>query len=74
MYDRNQWIEQLKSRELLIFGAGNIAEEVAYCLQRKPYELKIHGFMVSKKEGNRKEIFGRPVIDIAEGRQNSQRH
>lgn len=68
MYDRNQWIEQLKSRELLIFGAGNIAEEVAYCLQRKPYELKIHGFMVSKKEGNRKEIFGRPVIDIAEGR------
>lgn len=68
MYDRNQWIEQLKSRELLIFGAGNIAEEVAYCLQKKPYELKIHGFMVSKKEGNRKEIFGRPVIDIAEGR------
>ena len=68
MYDRNQWIEQLKSRELLIFGAGNIAEEVAYCLQRKPYELKIRRFMVSKKEGNRKEIFGLPVIDIAEGR------
>ena len=58
MYDRNQWIEQLKSRELLIFGAGNIAEEVAYCLQRKPYELKIHGFMVSKKRGTGRRSSG----------------
>lgn len=69
MYYAKQITEQLKnSKEIVIFGAGNIAEEVAYCLLGKPYELKIAGFMVSEKGKNPDQIFGLPVMDLAEGK------
>ena len=55
MYYAKEVVEQLKnSTEILIFGAGAIAEEAANCLLEKPYELKIAGFLVSDKAKNPK--------------------
>lgn len=69
MYYAKELVEQLQdSKQILIFGAGIVAEEVANCLLEKPYELKIAGFLVSDKAKNPNEMLGIPVFDIAQGK------
>ncbi len=51
------------SPQIILFGAGHMAELAVYCLTREPYRLPIQYCLVSDKEGNPAQIGGVPVID-----------
>lgn len=53
---------------IVIYGAGTIAREVAYCLTREPYNCLIKAFMVTSKVGNPYTLMETPVITIDEGK------
>lgn len=51
------------SEKYFIYGAGNVAREVLYCLRGEPFNLKIEALIVSGTYvGNRREVDGIPVI------------
>lgn len=51
------------SRKTYIYGAGDVAREVGYCLMGDPYNLKIEAFIVSNPDTEEeKSIDGIPVI------------
>lgn len=60
--------ELINSRQLVIFGTGLVAFEVANCLMAEPYHLHIDFFMVSQKEENPDQVMGIPVIDLEAAR------
>lgn len=65
MYYANEVVEELRAGgQLALFGAGQVAFEVANCLMGKPYELKIDYCVVSQTEGNPDSVTGIPVIDL----------
>ena len=47
-----------------IYGAGDVAREVFFCLSKEPYAVSINAFIVSKTSNNSQEIEGIPVISI----------
>lgn len=50
-------------KRYFIYGAGDVAREVLYCLQREPFNLKIEALIVSDAYADSKrEIDGVPVI------------
>lgn len=68
MYYANSIIEKLKIREnIIIYGAGSVANQVANCLMSRPYCFSISVFMVSEMKENPTELLGIKVIDIKEG-------
>ena len=68
MYYANDIVKKLKlSKDIVIYGARIVANQVANCLMSKPYCFSISAFMVSEIEGNPTELLGIKVIDIKEG-------
>ena len=52
-YYANDIIEEMKnSRQLVVFGAGDIAYLVINCLQKEYYQLPVEYCKVSDKKGN----------------------
>ena len=71
MYYARETVEKLKKdRQVVIFGAGLVAREVASCLRDKPYELQVDCFLVSERKENPEKLLGLSVISLkeAEGR------
>ena len=66
--DYKSKIESIRAAKgLYIYGAGHVAESVAYCLMRKPFKCKILAFVVSDvKRATKSEIFNIPVISFRE--------
>lgn len=65
MYYANDVVKRLKEcRQLVIFGAGLVAFEVANCLMGKPYQLHISYFMVSQQYQNPDHMMGISVLDL----------
>ena len=53
----------MADKRYFIYGTGDVAREVIYCLQGDPFNLTIEAFIVSDTyEDNRREIGGIPVI------------
>lgn len=61
---KTKCIERIKSHtSVYIYGAGDVAREVAYCLTSSVYNIKINGFLVSDIQKNEnRTILGRPVL------------
>lgn len=73
MYYAGETVEKLKrNNQIVIFGAGLVAREVASCLGDRPYELQVDCFLVSDQKGNPEKLLGLPVVSLeeAEGRIN----
>jgi hypothetical protein len=51
-------------KNIIVYGAGNIAAMVVNCLQSEFYDMKILCFAVSDKADNQNNINGIPVYDI----------
>lgn len=50
---------------MYIYGAGDVAEQVAYCLLRPPYSKNIKAFLVTSVDrSTRKDINGIPVMAV----------
>ncbi len=65
----SETVEKLmNSQNIIIYGARIVAKEVAECLMREPYNLKIKCFMVSGMEGNPSNLLGLPVITVEHGK------
>ncbi|NBH35540.1 DUF4422 domain-containing protein [Clostridiaceae bacterium] len=64
----------MKEKEIVIFGARFMALGVAACLMGKPYERDIKCFVVGRVEENPSEFLGKPVISIAEARNQLSPH
>lgn len=58
----------IKSDRIVIYGARIVANEVANCLEGKPYNKQIEAFMVTNKTNNPESLMGKPVITIEEGK------
>ncbi len=59
----------LESRSLYIYGAGDVARQVAWCLYNKPFCKKIDAFVVTEAGTDiGKEVYGRPVVILREFR------
>lgn len=54
-----------KAKQLIVFGAGNVAYMVVSCLRNKPYQFPIEYCMVSEAEENPDRVSGVPVIDYS---------
>lgn len=68
MYYAMDTVERLKdSSQIIIYGAGLVAYEVAICLIGEPYRLHIECFLVSDKNENLNTMLGLPVIGLDEG-------
>ena len=68
-YYAPETVKELKdSRPLVIFGAGLVAREAAFCLMGEPYGLKPECFLVSERSGNPENIMGLPVLSLEEGK------
>ena len=66
MYYANNIVKELKrSHQIILFGTGLVAFEVANCLMGRPYRLTIDSFMISEKEHQPEQIMGIPVYDFA---------
>lgn len=62
-------VKELKDcRSLVIFGAGLVAREAAFCLMGEPYRLKPECFLVSDRRENPENIMGLPVFSLKEGK------
>lgn len=60
-------IQKIKnSPQLIIFGAGHMAELAVFCLTREPYQLPVQYCLVSDKKGNPAQIGPVPVIDYTD--------
>lgn len=53
-----------QARDIYIFGAHLVAEEVAQCLMADPFNCNIIEFAVSAREDNPRTLLGRPVVDL----------
>ena len=64
----NKEIKRLKNAETVyIYGAGDVAREVAYCLMDSPYQISIEAFLVSDIKAVEGEmVLGKPVISYME--------
>ena len=63
-YYANDIIEKLRTAsQLIVFGAGNVANMVVECLQSEFYNLSIDYCMVSEVVSNPKQVGEIPVID-----------
>ena len=52
-------------KKYFIYGAGDVAREVLFCLQKPPRNLKIEAFIVSEPcAEKKKEVDGVPVISL----------
>ena len=53
------------TESMYIYGAGDVAEQVAYCLLNPPYSKIIKAFLVSKVDDKtKKDIYGIPVMAV----------
>ena len=50
----------IKSDRIVIYGARIVANEVANCLEGKPYNKQIEAFMVTNKTNNPESLMGKP--------------
>lgn len=59
-----KYINENKKSSIYVFGAGDVAREVAYCLMSSIFSIEIKGFLVSDIKGyeNRK-LLGRPIME-----------
>ena len=74
MYYADKIVEKLKeSSQLVIFGAGLVAVQVANCLMGRPYQLKIDYCLVTDLNENQGYITGIPVISLDEAEQKVNR-
>lgn len=65
--NRNDEVQTLiGNKDLVVFGARNVAREVAGCLLQKPYQAQIRYFLVTDRKGNPESLFGIPVITLSE--------
>ena len=54
-----------QSDSFYVYGAGDVAEQVAFCLLNPPFSKTIKAFVVSRIDASaRKEIYGVPVIAL----------
>lgn len=52
-----------KNRCVYIYGAGDVARGVGYCLMSSIYRININGFLVSDIAGcDKRELLGRPIL------------
>ena len=65
-------IKLKKEESVYIYGAGDVAKEVAYCLLREPYNKKINSFIVSGKPSV-SEIFDIPVVSFSDAQFDSEK-
>ncbi len=66
-YYADDMIKTMKhSPQLILFGAGHMAELAVFCLTREPYWFPISYCLVSEKEGNPIKIGTVPVIDYTD--------
>lgn len=63
-YDSKIICRLKQARNIYIFGAHLVAEEVARCLMDEPFHCNIAGFAVSAKGDNPQTLLGRPVVDL----------
>ncbi len=71
MYYADEMVKKLKeSSQLVIFGAGLVAVQVANCLMSRPYQLQIDYCMVTNLNENQGYITGIPVISLDEAEHN----
>lgn len=69
MYYAGEIVQRMKDRgQIVVYGAGLVAREVAACLMEEPYGLGIECFLVSDKKGNPDTVLGLPVISLEEGK------
>ena len=69
MYYAREIVKELRdSSQIVIFGAGLVAQEVGYCLMGEPYGLKPECFLVSDQEGNPVYLSDLPVFGLEEGK------
>ncbi len=67
IYYTNKEIKELiQTQQIVVFGAGAVAEAVVNCLIEKPYQMWITYCMVSNPEGNPESISGVPVIGLSD--------
>lgn len=67
MYSAERTIKKLKeSRQVVIFGAGLVAVQVANCMMSRPYQLRIDYCIVTDMKENLNYITGIPVIGLEE--------
>ena len=65
MYYAKEVVEELRDcKQIVVFGAGVMAQNVVYCLQKKPYEFQIEYCVVSDLINNPSELLGVKVIDL----------
>lgn len=58
-------IEQIKSDDqVIIFGAGVMGRALKMCLESKPFDKRVHCFIVSTTANNPETIDGAPVINL----------
>lgn len=66
MYYADTIVNELKkSKQIVIFGAGNIAKGIVKCLLEEPYQFHIECCLVSDVKENPDKVFGIPVIDFS---------
>lgn len=58
----------VSSKSVVIYGARIVAKEVASCLMEEPYNCNIEAFMVTNFADNPRELLGRKVITVQEGK------
>jgi len=65
MYYAKAVVEKLKSAgQLVLYGAGLVAFEVANCLMGKPYKFRIEYCVVSSRKDSPDYVMGIPVVDL----------
>lgn len=70
MYYAKETIRELKeSEQIVIFGAGIVATEVASILMGEPYLFQIPYFVVSDLRVNPSQLLNRPVIALDQSRE-----
>ncbi len=53
------------AEKVYIYGAGDVAREVAFCLKSEAYGIDIEGFLISDEIKENRSIFGIPVISYS---------
>lgn len=57
----------VKTDAVYIYGAGDVAREVAFCITRAPYNKRIRAFLVSDiTKEKRSDIYGIPILSYKE--------
>lgn len=67
-YEKELSQKIVSGKSIVVYGARIVAQEVASCLMAEPYNCKIEAFMVTDLEGNPRELLGRKVVTVQEGK------